>query len=224
MRVRRILSSSLAMPGVSPKRACDQANPPVAVNQPVIERVAEATAQRRDIVDLVGDGRALGRSSRKDQAILEKLRERNVGFDSEQQPGRQNVIVACLQAAILTVERIARSCRVGIGQRAVRVAQTIGRVPADIEASPVVIRKPVRPELLPPWRRRGRRHGRGLQARSTIQPATSSPFISAPSPGRAQRSRRSCCDFDHDNDATAVSPHQTSQELARRKSAGSGKH
>src|SRR5208282_2414911 len=43
-----------------------------SVNQPMIERVAEATAQRRDIVDLVGNGGALRRRSCKGHAILEK--------------------------------------------------------------------------------------------------------------------------------------------------------
>ena len=92
---------------IDTKRACDQANPPVPIDQPMIEGVAEATAQRRDIVDLVGDDGALGRSSGKDRTVLEEIRERNIAFDSEEQPGRQNVIVACLQAAIETAERIA---------------------------------------------------------------------------------------------------------------------
>ena len=119
--------------------------PAGAVDQPMIERVAEATAQRRDVIDLVGNCCALGRSSGENRAVLEKIRERNIGFDPEQQAGRQNVIVACLQAAIEAAERIARSYRVRIGQRAVRAAQTIGDVTADIEASPVIIPNRRRP-------------------------------------------------------------------------------
>ena len=111
-----------------------------AVNKPAVECITEATAQRSDVIDLVGHGRALHRAPSKDQAIRArlKIRERNIGFGAEKQPGRQNVIIASLQAAIETAERIADTNGIGIRQRAGPPTPTKADMPTDIEASPVV--------------------------------------------------------------------------------------
>jgi hypothetical protein len=108
----------------------------------VIECITETSAQRRDVIDLVGHGRSLHRAPGKDQAIRArlKIRERNIGFGAEKQPGRENVIVAGLHSAIEAAERIANTNGIGIGQRAGPPTLTYGNVPADVPTAPIEAR------------------------------------------------------------------------------------
>src|SRR5208283_5053967 len=89
--------------------------PTSSVDQQAIECVADAAAQRRGKIELFGHGAGRGRA-RRDDTIIEKIWERDISFNSEKQPRRQQIIVSELQAAKEATEGGTGSNRVWIEQ------------------------------------------------------------------------------------------------------------
>src|SRR5271166_6336861 len=110
------------------------------VDQPMTERVAQATTQRGDIIDLVGDRGALRCAQSRHQSLLEKFGKRDIRLNSEHKPRWQQVIVSNLKPAIEAPEGRGRcrgvDRRTGIKQRVAHPATAVADVPTKIEAGP----------------------------------------------------------------------------------------
>src|SRR5258708_14404955 len=86
---------------------------PGRVEKPVVRCVTRSAANRRDEVELFGDG--AGRSCPgRDDAVIEIIRKRDISLNSDKQPRRQQIIVTYLQTAKEATERGNRSRRVRI--------------------------------------------------------------------------------------------------------------
>ena len=107
------------------------------VDQPAIERVADTGAQRAKIIHLIGD-RALRRGPRCGHTILQKVGERDVGFNSEHKPGRQHDVVPGLETAIQAAEPVTRTRRGGTEQFVVQPSAIVAEMTAEVEACPVI--------------------------------------------------------------------------------------
>jgi hypothetical protein len=72
--------------------------PTGCVEKPMIEGITDPAAHCRNEVKLFGHSAKLSRS-RRDDAVIEKIWERDISFNSDQQSRRKHIIVAELQSA-----------------------------------------------------------------------------------------------------------------------------
>src|SRR5262249_39990707 len=103
----------------------------------MVEGITDAPTERSDIVNLVGYTRASGGHVARDQTIFEKIRKRNVGLTTKQQPRGKHVVVAHLQAAIEASERTARRRGIRIEQGIVGVSSPVRDMATDVEPGPI---------------------------------------------------------------------------------------
>ncbi len=77
-----------------------------AIHQPAIECVADASAHRADKVEVLGHCAAVG-EAQCDLRVRIEIRKRDIAFNSQQHPRRQDNVVARLHTGEETAERIA---------------------------------------------------------------------------------------------------------------------
>ena len=99
------------------------------VEKPMIECITSPAAQRRDEVELFGHC-AGGRGPSRDNAVIEKIRERDISFHADKQPRRQQIIVAELQSAKEAAKGNAVRCRVRIEQIVAAMSSAVSDVAA----------------------------------------------------------------------------------------------
>ena len=114
--------------------------PASRIDHPVVERVADAAAQRSHQLDLLGEvGVGCGPEPR-ELVRRQSVQDRQVGLDAQKQTRRQHAVVASLDAAAEAAEGLAEAGRVGLAETDLRAAAAVPDMAAEIEAVPIVRR------------------------------------------------------------------------------------
>ena len=98
----------------------------------MVEGITNSPAHRRDEVKLFGDGTKRGCPKRND-AVIEIIRERDIAFNPDKKPRRQPIIVAELHTTKQAAERAVGCARARVEQRVAPVSPAVSDMAADVE-------------------------------------------------------------------------------------------
>src|SRR5215210_4954639 len=118
-------------PGARPPEAAG------AVDQPIVERAAEAAAQPSDVVDLFGKIASRGDREPHNVITAQKIGERKIAFGPQKNARVQHMVVAKLHAAEEASDRLVRVRRNRVCKAVTCVSAAIAQMSASVKSGPI---------------------------------------------------------------------------------------